>query len=313
MRRSTCLFSILLCAALTVMGSLSRADETPRIISIKPAVITRGDTITITGENLGKEGAKTTVKIDDRKVKFAEVEKGKMLTASVDTDPDTAAAVGGNGEYERAVTVAVGDDHSGTYAITQVTSWRVALKARVLVPLILYLVLVASIILGVKASVFKSKTGQPSLSKIQMGVWTFVFGLSYILLAAIHKEFLDITEGMFWLMGISSATAVGAKAIVLKNFDGLEKGHPSTLCKDWNKDRKPDAGYELSLHRCQLAIWTLIVLVIYVIMLIDTMRLPDIPEKLLVLMGISGGAYLGFNYPKMKKTESPKVSAPGAP
>lgn len=70
---------------------------------------------------------------------------------------------------------------------------------------------------------------------------------------------------------------------------------PSKLLHDWNKESKK---YSLSLHRCQIALWTLIVLGLYLVELYNTMHLPEIPEKLLVLMGISGGAYLGFNYPK---------------
>lgn len=112
------------------------------------------------------------------------------------------------------------------------------------------------------ASVFRSETGQLSLSKIQMGMWTFIFGLAYVVLAAVWKEFLDITDGMFWLMGISSTTAVGAKAIVLKNKESLDPDKPSTLLSDY--DRK-SGTYRLSLHRCQIALWTLIILVIYVI------------------------------------------------
>jgi hypothetical protein len=185
-------------------------------------------------------------------------------------------------------------------------SWNVVLEPHVLIALILYLVLIALIVFGVKATVFRSKTGQLSLSKIQMGIWTFVFGLAYVLVAAIKKEFIEITPGMFWMMGISSATAVGAKAIVLKNFDSIDRDHPSTLLKDWNEDKKE---YELSLHRCQISIWTLIVLVIYVTKLISTMELPDIPNNLLVLMGISGGAYLGCNYPKPKHPEQPPAES----
>ena len=32
-------------------------------------------------------------------------------------------------------------------------------------------------------------------------------------------------------------------------------------------------------------------------MVYRTMTLPDIPDNLLILMGISGGMYLGFSYP----------------
>jgi hypothetical protein len=213
----------------------------------------------------------------------------------VDTDPNPKARKSA-GEYERSVVVFVGEQQSASHTLTQLT-WGVILKLRVLVALILYLAIVSAIVFSVNASVFRSETGQLSLSKIQMGMWTFIFGLAYVILAAIWKEFLDITDGMFWLMGISSTTAVGAKAIVLKNKESLDPDKPSALLSDYDKK---SSTYRLSLHRCQIALWTLIILVIYVINLLNTMHFPDIPDKLLVLMGISGGTYLSFNYPKPK-------------
>ena len=75
----------------------------------------------------------------------------------------------------------------------------------------------------------------------------------------------------------------------------LRPDKPSHLLSDW------DAGsdtYRLSLHRCQIALWTAIVMVIYISRVVGGINLPDIPENLLILMGISGGTYLGFNYPQ---------------
>ena len=149
--------------------------------------------------------------------------------------------------------------------------------------------------------VLKSETGELSLSKIQMALWTVMFSFSYVTLSVIFWEFLDITEGMFWLMGISSATAVGAKAIVLKNVNnGKKPSQPSRLLHDWDEASKE---YRLSLHRCQIAIWTLIVAIIYLFKVHQTMHLQDIPNELLLLMGISGGTYLGFNYPKQRSRQ----------
>jgi hypothetical protein len=344
----------------------TQVQSLPTISFITPETITRGDTITITGTNLSKNRVETIVKIDGQQAKHVEEDSAERIKVRVDTDPRLEARKSA-GEYERSVVVIVDEQQSGPYTLHQLT-WEVVLKIRVLVPMLLYLAIVAMIVLGVRASVFRSETGQLSLSKIQMGMWTFVFGLAYVFLAATWKEFLDLTDGMFWLMGISSATAVGAKAIVLKNEIDPKAPFPSTLLNDYDKNSAsfkvtersleylksegvPDdvcenlksksikdkefmgeeeflgileksigseqivsfkssilkhahvekSGYRLSLHRCQIILWTLIVLVIYVIKLIGTMHLPDIPDKLLVLMGISGSTYLGFNYPKPGK------------
>lgn len=226
--------------------------------------------------------------------------------------------------------------------------------------------------------VFKSKTGEWSLSKIQMAGWTLIFGISYVVLSSFWGHFLDITEGMFWLMGISATTAAGAMAIAVRNQgiptraqqiawevvknarlvgntsasageiqkaadtvisnaelvnkiianDDLMKvitaqrsviddpsrtqgdrsvaaleiaeavvevaPPPSKLLRDWDKDKM---DYVISLHRSQIALWTLIVMMFYMKELFTTLHIPEIPNNLIVLMGISGGTYLGFKFP----------------
>lgn len=279
----------------SVFVSAAQGEDKPEILSISPKKITRGNMITITGKNLSKKDASTIVKIDGDKCRHIELDSTEKIKVLVDTDPKPEVKKSA-GEYERAVVVMVGEQQSGSCTFSQLT-WGAVLKPRVLIILVLYCVAVALILFRVNALAFRSKTGQLSLSKIQMGAWTFVFSLTYVLLAAIWSKFLDISEGMFWLMGISSTTAVGAKAIVLKNIDTLDSGKPSRLLSDYDKQAN---SYRPSLHRCQIALWTLIVLAVYVVNCIGTMHLPEIPDKLLILMGVSGGTYLGFNYPKTK-------------
>lgn len=341
----------------------TRIRNLPTITSIIPNTITRGDNITITGTNLSKRDVMTTVKIDGCQAKHVEVYSAKRIKVRVDTYPRPEARKSA-GEYERSAVVIVDGQQSEPYTFHQLT-WGAICKMRVFVPIVLYTLISLMIVFSSEGSIFRSETSKFSLSKIQMGIWTFGFGLAYIVLAAIWKEFLDLTDGMFWLMGISSTTAIGAKAIVLKNKVDPRDPFPSTLLKDYNersaifrvtdeslkglkservsddifeklksiKDKEfigekefldvlkeligkgktanfksilrhshvKDSGYRLSLHRCQIILWTLIVVVIYTIKLISTMHLPDIPERLLVLMGISGGTYLGFNYPKSRR------------
>jgi hypothetical protein len=359
--------AFLLSAAFT---TAARAEGEPEILSVTPGKIYRGGMITITGKNLIKEGAGTVVTIDGVKAQYVERVSEEEIKVRIDKVPKSRVKKRA-GEYKRSITVMVDKQKSNQYSFTQLT-WEAVLQPHVVFVLILYLAVVGGIVLGADASAFRSKTGQLSLSKIQMGLWTFFFGLTYVVLAAIRKEFLDITDGMFWLMGISSATAVGAKAIVLKNKINPDAPFPSMLLMDYDSNAatfkitdpslkklksekvpknvldklkglkskteeyigeekfikilltkitedefneykksllvhnvcKP--GYRLSLHRCQIALWTLIVLAIYLINYFGTMRLPVIPDKLLVLMGVSGGTYLGFNYPKPKEENGSK-------
>lgn len=282
----------------------------PTISSVTPEKITRGDELTITGNFVvnatDPEDSTVEVEIDGKSVGFVVKKPGEEIIVPVMTEPTRFPD---KGEYTRKIVVVVNGESSDEYPFHQMT-WGAIVRPRVWIPLILYFGLLALIVfrgarttegvIGKLTKVLRSETGQLSLSKIQMALWTLVFSLSYVLLSAIYWKFLDITEGMFWLMGISSATAVGAKAIVLKNEIKPDVGYPSKLLSDYDHH---SGEYRLSFHRCQIAIWTLIVAVIYVSKVIDTMRLQDIPTQLLVLMGISGGTYLGFNYPKQRAAQ----------
>lgn len=278
------------------------AGNTPRINSITPQTVTEGDEVTIVGDFGGKAVA-MKVLLNGKEVEFTEVKSGEEIKARVGpVDTSKRNKTDPAGLYKTSVIVEVDAVKSEAKEINQVT-WDAVRQPQVVAALIAYFALAAWIMIWVKGGgggVFRSKTGQWSLSKIQMGLWTVVFAFFYVLLSAIWGRFLDITEGMFWLMGISSATAVGAKAIVVKNGVPAKVTYPSTLLSDWNADAQPP-GYRLSLHRCQIAIWTLIIVVIYVLEVLRTMQLADIPNQLLVLMGISGGTYLGFNFPKIEK------------
>lgn len=302
MRRKRWAHCLILSSVLLLPPLMAEAKEEPallEILSVSPRVISRGESIRITGSGFSKDAKGMTAEIDGKETGIVNVLSDNEIEVLINTDPPRKkGATPSGGEVERTVVVTLEGKKSQPDTFIQVTSWQVVSKPRVFVPTVLYVALVALLVVSVKGSVIRSATGQLSLSKTQMGLWTFVFGLSYVMLAAIYKDFLDITEGMFWLMGISSATAVGAKAIVIKNKMDPKAPNASRLLSDY--DDKTQA-YALSLHRCQIAIWTLIVMAMYVIELIETMRLPDIPNNLLVLMGISGSTYLGFNFPKPKQ------------
>jgi hypothetical protein len=70
---------------------------------------------------------------------------------------------------------------------------------------------------------------------------------------------------------------------------------PSPPRRNFLLDILTDAG-ELSLHRFQAVIWTLVLAGVFVFAVYHTLTLPQFDPMLLALMGISGGAYLGFKF-----------------
>ena len=54
----------------------------------------------------------------------------------------------------------------------------------------------------------------------------------------------------------------------------------------------------VSFHRLQVVIWTLVMTLIFVVSVYTHLDMPDFDTKLLALMGISNGIYIGFKLPE---------------
>ena len=294
---------VLLVLAYLVGTTDAFAQERPTIRDVRPDTVFGQAEVTILGSNLTRnDGSVTTVWLDGKPLSDVAVNSASEVVAVVSTDPVPRAPLairGSSGHFTRTLEVRVGLPSNQPPAVASATfvhvTWETLLRPRAWMPVGLYLAGLLVILWRFRANLLRSETQQWSLSKIQMALWTVLLSFSYVLLSAIRGDFMDITDGMFWLMGISSTTAVGAKAIVVRNLERLDPEHPSRLLSDY--DESIDE-YRLSLHRCQMALWTVIVASMFVVSVATTMHLPDIPNQLLLLMGISGGAYLGFNFPQ---------------
>ena len=289
------------------------AQEVPTIRDIRPDTVVGRGQITILGSNFTRnDGSVTTVWLDDKPLSEVAVNSASEIEVIVPTDPAPSTSLeneDSSGHFRRTIEVRVDTPDEETDGVAKAAfvhvTWRALLQLRSAIPVGVYLVVLVGIMWRFKANLLLSETKQWSLSKIQMALWTVLLSFWYVVLSAIRSDFMDITEGMFWIMGISSTTAVGAKAIVIKNLDRLDPKHPSTLLSDYDSNVK---AYRLSLHRCQIALWTIIVAAMFVESAVTTMNLPDIPNQLLLLMGISGGAYLGFNFPQAPPESTGKPS-----
>jgi len=57
---------------------------------------------------------------------------------------------------------------------------------------------------------------------------------------------------------------------------------------------------EMSFHRYQMAVWTLVLGIVFVKEVVTEIAMPEFSATLLALMGISGGTYIGFKIPTAK-------------
>jgi hypothetical protein len=73
-------------------------------------------------------------------------------------------------------------------------------------------------------------------------------------------------------------------------------------------------GESVSFHRFQIAVWTIVLGVVFVWSVYRNITMPEFDASLLTLMGISSGTYLGFKFPEKLKTgdASPAAANTGA-
>lgn len=93
----------------------------------------------------------------------------------------------------------------------------------------------------------------------------------------------------------SRLTAISQEIAALPKLPGNQpqrtqsKGFWQDICDD---------GNGVSFHRLQVVIWTLVLGMVFVGYVADGMSIPEFPETLLILMGISNLTYLGFKIPE---------------
>ena len=84
--------------------------------------------------------------------------------------------------------------------------------------------------------------------------------------------------------------------IKLQIEESKKQPHPDESAGFWQDIC--DDGNGLSFHRLQVVIWTIVLGMVFVWSVAQIMSMPEFPENLLILMGISNGTYLGFKIPE---------------
>lgn len=64
------------------------------------------------------------------------------------------------------------------------------------------------------------------------------------------------------------------------------------------KDILTETGVGISFHRFQMFIWTLVLVVLFIVSVWNRLSMPEFSATMLALMGISNGTYLGFKLPQ---------------
>jgi hypothetical protein len=145
-----------------------------------------------------------------------------------------------------------------------------------------------------------------SLSRFQLAFWSLLVIAAYLFIWLITEELDTITGSVLALLGIGSATALGATIIDQGKPANPPAGSapaaptppaiPAPSRGFLNDVLSDDQG--LSIYRFQLFAWTLVLGVIFCASVYDGLAMPQFSTTLLGLMGISSGTYLGFKVPE---------------
>jgi hypothetical protein len=158
-------------------------------------------------------------------------------------------------------------------------------------------------------TIILNEAGYPSLAIFQFLLWTVVVAFSYLLVyyLRIYSGLYDppstISTNILILLGISTAVPIvsaGVNSVVY--HEGKAKSETPKVHK-WSSMLLENG--KASLSRYQMFLWTWIGIGLYIVILFYTVTspatvanpqlldLPDIDPTLVVLMGLSQGAFIG--------------------
>lgn len=163
--------------------------------------------------------------------------------------------------------------------------------------------------------------GRYSLTHFQIVLWTIVI-LSSLIGVLVSNMFdpskIVLSSQLLGLMGISAGSAVlstgvkgakdasGATANVARagSFQLSDGSTTKTIAarfsQIWLEEEGDQADATVSITKFQNFIFTLVILVVYVSIAVKTKDLPELPENVVWLIGISHVGYVGGKVPDKK-------------
>jgi hypothetical protein len=98
---------------------------------------------------------------------------------------------------------------------------------------------------------------------------------------------------------LKQQAALNRQAIIAAQVADLNKQTDTPASDNFLIDILSDAN-GVSFHRFQMAAWTLVLLIVFMVSVWRDLVMPDFSPTLLGLMGISSGTYIGFKFPEVK-------------
>jgi hypothetical protein len=155
---------------------------------------------------------------------------------------------------------------------------------------IMFVILVMLTALALYKNVLKDDNNlYYSLGRVQLFYWTMLFVVCYIFLCFSTNTLPDIPTSTLIILGISIGTTAAAK--IVDNEDKRKvKIDPDAKSEGFIMDILSD-GTSINIHRFQNVIFHLVFGLIFIQKAISTSQIPDFDDTILLLLGISSGAY----------------------
>jgi hypothetical protein len=145
-----------------------------------------------------------------------------------------------------------------------------------------------------------------SLARVQMAFWLYLITAAFVFIWLVTGDYNGVlTTQSLTLIGISGTTALMAisaekpAVAAVPAAPGVPavpavRAVPAASEGFLNDILNENGG--VALHRLQIAVWTLILGVVFFAEIYHSFRLPAFDTNLLILMGISGTTYVGFKF-----------------
>lgn len=150
----------------------------------------------------------------------------------------------------------------------------------------------------------KHRSGRYSLANFQIALWTLLvlYSLCYVWYAT--GEILSISSGILVLLGISSTTSIASYSLEALQNKETPAGKEAALRDLVSTDGSFDP------MRFQMLGFTLFTWVYALVSVLKSEGLPEIPEHLYILMGISSTSYVASKLPPVLAGTPASATAP---
>ena len=142
--------------------------------------------------------------------------------------------------------------------------------------------------------------GTYSLSKTQALFWTCLVAFSCVYVYILKASFLMIPSQMLILLGLTGGTALASRINAASNAPDVPKEVMEDVRREVQKGgRIPrlrdmvSIGGRMNIYKFQMVVFTIITGIIVFVELLKSFNFPEIPESLIILMGVSNSLYLG--------------------